>query len=566
LYAFLFYNSCLLLISVFFPNFPHLNVLPLTKRLPFALSILSGLLLWAAWPVSPLTFIIFFAFVPLLYVSDIVQKSRVFFLYTYITCFVWNLLTTWWIFNSSAVGFAMALIPNAFLMSLPWWGYFISKKRFGKNTAYAILICFWMLFEYTHLNWQLNWPWLTLGNVFAVQISWVQWYEYTGAAGGTLWVLLVNILIYALIQHKRAHGKISPRQIVPVILSLLIPFVISFLVSPSFKNSNTTALPVAENNVVIVQPNIDAYQKFGNIPAQQQIQTLLRLTESAIDNNTRLVIWPETALSENAEISHIQEVPAYKPIYTFLQQHSNITLQTGIETYKLLGTEKTSITARKFDGYYYDAYNAAITIKAGEPSLLYVKSKLVPGVETLPTYVNFLAPVFEHFGGTTGGYAKDTAAVAFRTTGNPYVTAPIICYESIYGEYVTEYVQKGANLLTIMTNDGWWGNTPGHKQHLAYASLRAIETRRYIARSANTGISAVINDEGKILDTKGWDEETVLKASIPPLYRQTFYVKHGDYLFRIASGIAVLSIVWNLLVWFRTYRSKKRNHAKNISV
>ncbi|MFZ8281203.1 nitrilase-related carbon-nitrogen hydrolase, partial [Staphylococcus aureus] len=80
-----------------------------------------------------------------------------------------------------------------------------------------------------------------------------------------------------------------------------------------------------------------------------------------------------------------------------------------------------------------------------------------------------------------------------------YIAAPIICYESIYGEYIRTYVQKKATLLSIITNDGWWGNTPGYQQHLAYAKLRAIENNRWVVRSANTGVSAIINNKGNLL-------------------------------------------------------------------
>ena len=169
-----------------------------------------------------------------------------------------------------------------------------------------------------------------------------------------------------------------------------------------------------------------------------------------------------------------------------------------------------------------------------------------------------MSPLFEHFGGTTGGYGRDSAAKAFHVSTNPYITAPIICYESIYGEYVTEYVKRGANILTIVTNDGWWGNTPGHKQHLQYARLRAIETRRYVARSANTGISAVIDERGNILSTQPWDKAACIKYNIPVLTGETFYVRFGDYLFKAAALIAALLLAWNLFLYGKNKLSVKK--------
>lgn len=205
------------------------------------------------------------------------------------------------------------------------------------------------------------------------------------------------------------------------------------------------------------------------------------------------------------------------------------------------------------NGQYYDAYNSAVAINVGHPNQFYNKSKLVPGVESLPTFLNFMGPVFEKFGGTTGGYGRDTAAVVFSETNNPYKMAPIICYESIYGAYVAEYVKKGANLLTIITNDGWWGNTPGHLQHLAYARLRAIETRKFVARSANTGISAVIDPSGKILTRTDYNKAAVIKFNIPipAASGSTLYVKWGDWLYKLAAFAALLVILYQLFKWWQ---------------
>ncbi len=135
--------------------------------------------------------------------------------------------------------------------------------------------------------------------------------------------------------------------------------------------------------------------------------------------------------------------------------------------------------------------------------------------------------------------------------------APVICYESVFGEYVTGYVKNGAEALFIITNDGWWKNTNGYKQHLFYASLRAIETRRPVARSANTGISCFIDIRGKrIAETKWWTQD-VLKGAIIPETRITPYVKYGDYLLRIGP---LASIIILLLIFIAIpYREKNRS-------
>lgn len=509
------------------------------------LSVLAGLLLAAAWPVAPFTLLICIAFVPLLILANQIQSPRVFFGYVLLSMVIWNACTTWWMWNSTSVGAVAAIMVNSLLMCLPWWGYFAIKKKYAATISLTLLVCFWMGFEYIHLNWELSWPWLTLGNAFANMPSQIQWYEYTGVGGGSLLILVMNLLVYQLVKainEKAALKIILSKALLVLLLPLFISFVNLFIYLQSTAEKTN-------GNMVIVQPNIDPYQKFALTTSAEQINQLILLSEKAIDKNTQIVIWPETAMSVAEWQDHIAENLYYQPIFEFAKKHPDITLVSGIETYKNYGTTKETATAHKTEsGTYYDAFNAAIAIKQGELFQLYNKSKLVPGVESLPSFLTILSPVFEQFGGTTGGYGKATESAVFKVFGSKYVVAPIICYESIYGEYVNSYVKKGANVLTIITNDGWWGNTPGHKQHLAYARLRAIETRRWVARSANTGISSVINEYGAIVEQRAWDKAATIKYSIPIKNELTFYVQYGDYLFKVALYIGLLFIAYHFII------------------
>lgn len=512
------------------------------------LSILSGILLFIAWPPLPFVFCVFIAWLPLLFIADKVSQKISFFSYSFLTLFIWNVCTTWWIWNSTDIGSVFAIAANSLVMYLPWWSYYNFKKKYGSNIGYVALISFWMLFEYIHLNWELSWPWLSLGNVFAKKTNWVQWYEFTGVAGGTLWVFIVNILLYDLIKKIKIETStvVTTNWKILRITILLLLIIIPAVVSISLQLDNSEK-EIATNNVVIVQPNVDPYQKFESSSTSGQIKKLIELSEKEIDSNTKLVLWPETALSAQVAINDLKAAPIYQPVFDFINRHPNITLLTGIETYKVF-TEPTKYSQKSAQGIYYESYNAAIALNSKLPIQFYYKSKLVPGVETLPTFLKLLAPLFEKFGGTTGGYAKDEVSKIFRVSENPFIAAPVICYESIYGAYVASYIQKGANLIAIITNDGWWGNTAGHKQHLAYAKLRAIETRTWVARSANTGISAVINAYGNIQATKEWNSEGSIKYAIPSTnYKQTFYVRYGDYLYKIFSVIAFLLIAWNII-------------------
>jgi apolipoprotein N-acyltransferase len=168
--------------------------------------------------------------------------------------------------------------------------------------------------------------------------------------------------------------------------------------------------------------------------------------------------------------------------------------------------------------------------------------------------------LFAGFGGTSGTLGRDENRVVFADKQSYFMAAPIICYESVYGDYVTEYVRKGANLLTIITNDGWWGNTQGYRQHMAYARLRAIETRRWIARSANTGISCFIDPVGILYEPQPWDTKAAIKMKLEPLQSLTFFVRYGDYLSRICNVASVVFLLLLIIFKLRNRRFVKQFH------
>ena len=134
--------------------------------------------------------------------------------------------------------------------------------------------------------------------------------------------------------------------------------------------------------------------------------------------------------------------------------------------------------------------------------------------------------------------------------------APAVCYESVYGAYVGEFVRGGAQLILVITNDGWWRDTAIHRQHFSFSRLRAIEHRRAVARSANTGISGFINARGDVVGpTLGWARRGVLTAPVALSDELTVYTRYGDYLGRIAQYVMLLC-----LLYYVAYRVKRRNY------
>ncbi len=510
------------------------------------LAIATGLLLWAAWPASSLTFIIFFAWIPLLWIESKVSSRKKFFGLTYITMFVWNVCTTWWIWNASAPGAVSAFLANSLLMCFPWLGFKVVKKWLGDTTGYISLVAFWMCFEYIHLqDWGLSWPWLTLGNAFAMHTEWVQWYEFTGASGGTFWILLVNILLFLHLKINARQENRNTKKLIAAIILLVLPILVSRL--GVFRSP---APGINTHNVVVVQPNIDPYEKVSGLTGSfdAQLQQLIHTSESMIDENTALVVWPETALymEDRIDETGMKQNLFLNPLWAFLKKHPRISLFTGIESYR----EFPSSTkySQEYNGFYFESYNGSVLLDSSGPSAYYHKSMLVPGVETLPWFLKFIDKWFEKFGGTTAGYAKQTDRTVLQEK-HGYKIAPAICYESIYGEFMRSYVRNGANLICIITNDGWWEKTPGHKQHMNYARLRAIETRTWVARSANTGISCFINPNGQVIDPRPYDTKAAIKISIPVnTTTKTFFVRYGDILSKLMLAGSIVLLLW-VMVW-----------------
>jgi apolipoprotein N-acyltransferase len=244
----------------------------------------------------------------------------------------------------------------------------------------------------------------------------------------------------------------------------------------------------------------------------------------------------------------MEEVPDIAMIRGFLRDYPKAAYIPGIQCFKrFMPGDKLSENVRDIPGtdMKYESFNAAIQLDSTPRIPVYFKSKLVVGVEKMPyaRYLKFLEKFTVKLGGTFRGWGtQDYRGVFFSPTDSTGVS-PIICYESVYGEFVTGYVRNGANLLFVITNDGWWGDTPGYRQHNAFSCLRAIETRRSIARSANTGISCLINQRGEVLDKLGWWKRGTVKGTINANDTLTYYVRHGDYIGRAAAFFALLIVL-----------------------
>jgi len=297
------------------------------------------------------------------------------------------------------------------------------------------------------------------------------------------------------------------------------------------------------------------------------LERMLELADSVDSEKTQFYVLPETALQEGATVykaggrlnfsglweHQLDKTLSARLIRTFLADKDAAFVAGSAD--REYYTEKASPSARYIEplDIYYDSYNSTYLVTKDGVEEFYRKSKLVPGVESIPfvAVLSFLDDLALDLGGASGslGVQDEREVFEFKDMG----ISPTICYESVFGEFNVEFVRNGSQAIFISTNDSWWQDSPGYKQLLDYGRLRAIETRRGIARAANTGITCFIDQKGDITESLPWWTEGALKGTVYFNDEQTFYVKHGDYLSRVSALFAVLLLLWT---WVRPLKDR----------
>ncbi|MFR9523445.1 MAG: apolipoprotein N-acyltransferase [Rikenellaceae bacterium] len=508
--------------------------------------VLSVVLLSLGWlSVSGLPLLV--ALVPLLWVSGAAEDSRrgwwSTFWFALSTFILWNVATVWWIWNATPVGPVAATIVSSTLSMIAFMTFHTVSKKMGKPLSYTLLIALWIALEYWYTCSSLSWPWLLLGNGFSADIWAIQWYEYTGLFGGSLWVLLSNILIYEAWRDRR-NSKIIAAATVAV-----APLLISLAIYLTYEQPSQGQIKVS-----VVQPNIH-FLRPDHPGDKEQEQNLLALASQA-PTDADFIVMPECAIPEFVYLDNVarsQTVHGLREVVG--QQGSEASVISGVSSVRYYAAGEQSATARKRSNQYYDIYNSAIYIPREGEAKLHHKAKLVVGTESVPfiwLFKSFESLIID-LGGSLGQLGRGEERVVFDDPTAKVGAA--ICYEALYGAYYGEFVNNGAEAMFVISNDCWWDNTPGYRHLFSMSALRAVEHRRAIARSANTGISGFISARGDKLETLGWDQRGVLTQTIPLNSQITFYTRHGDYIARIAIFMAILS-----LLNFMVYRVRKRNH------
>jgi apolipoprotein N-acyltransferase len=529
------------------------------RRKERLLLIFSGIILGISFPPIPFPFtlLIFVGLVPYFIVirkrTTLSSISSATFLFS----FFFSITTIYWVgsWSSEADPYLMLagvalLLAYPTVMLIPSTLFYLARKVFPKFDALWLFPLFWVTLEYLLTLTDLRFPWLLLGHGLAKFNWFIQGADIIGTNGLSLVVAYINVLIYKSFFEKNSEEKITWKPALVAIAIFLCLLIYGILKVSSFEVSKTTI------KVGIVQPDLNPWDKWSTGNLSQLTNQYLELSQKCVYEGAEVILWPETAIPVYAFGGTFAVLE--NSIFNFLDTN-NVSLLTGMPDIIYDFDQNNIPEDAKFSeqgNYYYRTYNAVIGLNPGTREIQrYGKMKLVPLGEKVPfaDQFAFLGDIFKWGVGITGwNIGKDTTV--FKIYNNDLDTVKVgglVCYESVDPVFVTAFVQKGAELITVVTNDSWYGKSSGPYQHKDFAMLRAVENRRSIVRCANGGVSCIINARGEILAETELYTKTYLVGDVPLQNEKTFYSANPLIVPVLSSVFSFWIFGMNILIWMK---------------
>jgi apolipoprotein N-acyltransferase len=515
---------------------------------PFIFALISGFVLIFAFPPFGMGLIAWVAFVPLFLALDWVEggttpKKGLFL--GWISGFIFFLGTAYWVVHSMyfyggvplSVGILVMLLLVAYLALFPALFCFCFVLTSGYSTGIRLFLvpCIWVTLEYLRGRLFTGFPWVLLGYSQADFLTVIQISEITGVWGVSFLVMSVNTLLFLYFAKGRSKAPMRrrlglrggfrlPLKETLVTVVLFISTLVYGLIRIDQVDSLTTNWPTLK--VGIAQGNIDQSIKWDPAFQENTVETYMGLTDKAIKGGAVMIVWPETAVPFYLETDN-----DLGPVVRKLPSETGSYLLTGSPSYSY------NIILNK-----YSSFNSAYLLSphGGLPER-YDKVHLVPFGEYVPfkRFLPFIDKLVVGVGDFTPG------AGYFPLKFNGQGIGILICYEAIFPEISRSFVKGGSTLLANLTNDAWFGDTSAPYQHFEMALFRAVENRVFLIRSANTGISAIVDPVGRVKLKSGLFAEQTLTGEVrfregPP----GFYSWYGDIfpvLCIVVSGLFIVS-------------------------
>jgi apolipoprotein N-acyltransferase len=511
------------------------GALPHARNTLFIFAGVSALVI--GWNFTLFFWLVFIGFVPLLnQLFKSLAGFRQAFILSYLYILAWQIGSTFWLFKTNMLNVALLNVMNSIIPALIIAGASQLKRRYqDRVTAYIAILAAWLIMESMQHRGDLAFPLLTLGNALGDWPMLIQWYEYTGVLGGTVWIWSVNFLFTEAYIHYASNKNLKARLIAIGASTCILPIVASSFIYQYDNKAHETV------EIVSIHPHLDCYTEKYQMPVDSIIDHYLTLSNPLLTERVDFLVWPETAVPDGGWLETIKQDPLWQRVEDSLSRFPKLNLITGAVMYDLVrGNSEKHLPLVRFQehsGLFYKTHNAAIQLRKGSPPQIRAKQKLVAFEETLPypNILGFLDGLIPSLGDFAFSSFPDINAVFSNADG--VRATPLICYETAFGSATAQYARNGAGLLMVLLNEGWYRNRFGARQFMRMSQIRAIECRRSVARSSNYGVSGFIDPWGKVVSATAASAPLALKANLPIVKRQTFFVKHNEWL-----GLPILAM------------------------
>jgi len=495
---------------------------PLLKYFP---AVTSGLLLTISFPKTGLWFAAFFALVPwFLSLKSMTSKESCFSGFT-LGVFHFFTLIYWIVPTVNVYGglhpilaIATLTLLSCYLALYPAIFAFLFKKIDPESCFAPLGISFlWIGLEYIRTYAFTGFSWGALGYSQYTNLILIQIADISGVYGVSFLIVLINSLL-AILWTMVTKKRIRLRYSIPALYTLVLVGSALYYGNQKINAINSDTETGQSVAITVVQGNIKQDLKWSAAFKTRTIEKYIHLSTLEAPKKPDLIIWPETAL------------PFY---YEFDRPFSNLVDKCirSSKTNFLVGSPAFT-SSEKETRFFNRAYMLnQLSLVTG----VYDKHHLVPFGEYVPLgdYLGFLGKITAQAGNFSTG-DKTFNPLPF----NDHKTGVLICFEILFPSLASKFVKNGADILTTLTNDAWFGNTSAAQQHFSIAVFRAVENRRALARAANTGISGFIDPKGQILETSDLFTDQAITRNLPVLNRITVYTKYGD-VFAISSIVAI---------------------------
>ena len=532
------------------------------NRTNLLFGLLSGVLLGLSFPPFPLPFISFFAFIPFFFVLEKKDSLASINRFSYFMLFFFNLITLYWVggWTKETDSFLMIsgvalLFFNPLFYLIVTSLYYFSKKVFGKKTALFLFPFYWVLFEYLYSLTDLRFPWLTLGNCLPYFNRFIQIADVVGVYGLSLIIIFINVFLFLSVKNWKETKKINFNYLITAAAIFFIVLIYGTIRVNSFEQGDNKI------KVGLIQPNFNPWNKWQAGKVNEQLDLYLSMSEQAINKGAKFIIWPESALpvyllsgNYEIEVARINQFVSSKNIY----------LMTGMPDVNFYFNKSESPKDAKEtkSGVLYASYNSILLFSPNSPVIQkYKKIKLVPFGEHVPFVEQF--PFLGQFikwevGISSWNVGKEKIVFDFNEPENtPIKVAGVVCIESIYPDFVADFVKAGANFIVVVTNDSWYGYSSGPFQHKEISVLRAVENRKSVVRAANGGVSCIIDPLGRTISETKFFTRDILVGDAVIQNGLTFYSRYPLIFPLIASFISIITILFFIYTKILT-KLKKR--------